>query len=379
MIKVIRYLLECVFSPARAVYNPDNAISVITCDGSLFEREIVQFTSDSCLNLMGSLWRDRTQPGASATICTIYLHSLGTNQFESINVVPFLCTPELALFTFDFPGCGISEGTRIPLDGSGCELVLAAVRSLRARFSFAQFALWGRSLGASIALHTVSTSNDFRCVVADSPFASTRDFIYDQATSRKIPKCLVRMAFPLFSREARRLIEMNVDYPFPIQFVPFAHTPLMLGHGTGDQFIPLAHSERLFVHYGDPRKQLYPFHAKHNTPRPYHWYQTAARFIYRQTGLDRVVRSYNWVFARSHLHIGNIQTVIQDIQEAWHIPVERPQALPTGTAAETRERTRQRGPLRRWTDSEGDVEEADDCDLPEVPTGTLASVNLVFP
>jgi pimeloyl-ACP methyl ester carboxylesterase len=72
-----------------------------------------------------------------------------------LNIIPFLCTPELAMFAFAFPGCGISEGKAAPLDRSGSQLVLAAVRHLRVRFSFTQFALWGRSLGAAIALHTV--------------------------------------------------------------------------------------------------------------------------------------------------------------------------------------------------------------------------------
>jgi pimeloyl-ACP methyl ester carboxylesterase len=376
MFKVIQYLLELTFSPPRAVYNPDETISAITCDGLIFEREIVQFTSDSCLNLMGSLWRDRTQPNTCPTICTIYLHSLGTNQFESINIVPFLCTPELAIFTFDFPGCGMSEGRWVPLDGSGCDLVLAAVRSLRARFSFTQFALWGRSLGACIALHTVSTSNDFRCVVADSPFASTRDFIYDQAKSNNIPKCLIQMVFPLFRHEARRSVEMNIDYPFPISFVPFARTPLMLGHGSRDMFIPPEHSEKLFAHYGDPRKQLYTFDAKHNSPRPYHWYHTAARFIYRQTGLDRSLRPYTWVFAKSFLHVGNLQAVIQDIRDALREQEERQEVSQAPEAAAEGEGSRSH---TKPTESEGEGDEADAHDVPAEPAGTLARVSSVIP
>jgi hypothetical protein len=181
------------------------------------------------------------------------------------------------------------------------------------------------------------------------------------------------MAFPLFSR----WIAMNVNYPFPIKFVPFAQTPLMLGHGTRDRFIPLTHSERLFTHYGDARKQLYTFDARHNSPRPYHWYHTAARFIYRQTGLNRVVRPYNRVFASSDLHVGNIQTVIQDIHNEWMIPIARPQV--PHTATETRGRRRRRIPQRRRTDSEGVVDEADDYDIPAVPVGTLERVNLVIP
>jgi pimeloyl-ACP methyl ester carboxylesterase len=328
MKRVIRYVLEATVSPPRVVYNPEETISAITCDDAIFEREIVHFTSDSCLNLMGSLWRDCAQPDPSPTMCTIYLHSLGTNQFESLNLIPFLCTPELAVFAFDLPGCGISEGPVIPLDGSGCQLVLAAVRHLRSRFSFTQFALWGRSLGAAIALHTVSTSNDLRCVVADSSFTSTRDFLYDQAKANRIPKFLIQLAFPVVRAEAQRRIEMNIDYPFPINFVQFARTPLLLGHGTKDTFIPAHHSEMIFAKYGDASKQLYTFEAKHNSPRPCHWYQTAARFIYRQMGLDDKVRMYNWVYSNSALHVGNLRVVLRDLENSSQHQPDRPEVSP---------------------------------------------------
>jgi pimeloyl-ACP methyl ester carboxylesterase len=334
MHRVIRYLLEAIFSPPRAVYNPDFTVSVITCNSCAYERAAVQFTSDSRLNLMGSLWRDCTHRDIAPTVCLIYLHSLGTNQFEMLDIIPFLCTPELAMFAFDFPGCGISEGKAIPLDGSGCELVLAAVRHLRAHFAFTQFALWGRSLGASIALHTVSNSNDFRCVVADSPFASTRDFLYDQAHENKIPKCLIKMALPIVQAEARRMTGVNIDYPFPINFVQYAQTPVMLGHGTRDHFVPARHSEAIFSRYGDSHKQLCTFDVKHNSRRPSHWYRTVARFIYRQVGLDTAARSYDQIYAASELHVGTVSMILRDIHEAKEREAEAAAATEAAKAEE---------------------------------------------
>jgi predicted esterase len=233
-----------------------------------------------------------------------------------LNIVPFLCTPELAMFAFDFPGCGVSEGRATPLDGSGCELVLGAVRHLRAQFQFTQFALWGRSLGAAIALHTVSTTNDFRCVVADSSFASTRKFLYDQARANRIPQCLINLVLPIVQAQARRTTAVNIDYPFPINFVQYAQTPVMLGHGSRDRFVPFTHCEAIFERYGSANKQLCRFDSKHNSPRPSHWYRTVARFIYRHLGMDAQVRSYDAVYSSAKLHVGEREAVRLEIQEA---------------------------------------------------------------
>jgi pimeloyl-ACP methyl ester carboxylesterase len=100
----------------------------------------------------------------------IFLHSLGTNQFECLNFAPFLITQDLALVSFDFPGCGISEGDNIPLDGSGDQNATGCVKFLEKELGFTDFCLWGRSIGASIALQAASRSHIFKCVVADSGF-----------------------------------------------------------------------------------------------------------------------------------------------------------------------------------------------------------------
>jgi hypothetical protein len=93
MRRMIRTLMNATLSPPRAVYNPSPTISVVTCDGRTYGRERVHFTSDSSFNLIA-------QPAPPA-ICLLYLHALATNQFECLNLVPFLCMPELAFAEAD--------------------------------------------------------------------------------------------------------------------------------------------------------------------------------------------------------------------------------------------------------------------------------------
>jgi pimeloyl-ACP methyl ester carboxylesterase len=331
MKKLMQFLIDATFAPPRALYDPRNTVSAITSDdGSVFQREMVEFVSDSYLKLMGSLWRDQRNLRPAA--CTIFLHSLGTNQFEVINLVPFLCNQNLALFSFDFPGCGVSEGKAMPLDGSGSQVVLAAVRHLKEAFGFTRFALWGRSMGAAIGLHAVSLCHEFKCVVSDSSFATTRKVIDDQAAANKIPRIVVCAAFPFVRAEAERLLDMNVDCPFPLDFVQFAQTPLLMGHASRDVFVPMHHAQEIFANYGYKDKQLYIFEGKHNSPRPHQWYESAARFIYKHTGVKEKAKRYPWMYTHSYLHSGLRDVVLREIEaqrkyEQWlaeHPPAPAP-------------------------------------------------------
>jgi pimeloyl-ACP methyl ester carboxylesterase len=381
MKRVVRTLIAATLSPPRAVYDPDTTISAITCGTVLYHREIVHFTSDTSLNLIGSLWSQFNASRTSPTMCLIYLHSLGTNQFESINLIPFICTSQLSLFAFDFPGCGISEGKATPLDGSGSRIVQTAVRELRSRFQINQFALWGRSLGASIALHAVSISNDFDCIVADSPFRCARDFLYDQAKANKIPQFLIRLALPIVQAEALKTLKMNIDYPFPINFVQFARAPLLLGHGSADGFVPLYHSEAIFAEYGGSDKQLYIFDAQHNTSRPSHWYRSAVRFVYRRLRVEALVRSYEHVYRVSILHAGLEEVVMKDLENGagresggLKVKVREPEKVRKGKRSPRRKRRKKKAVV-----SIEDEEDEDSSTETMFPKGNFANTMYVIP
>jgi fermentation-respiration switch protein FrsA (DUF1100 family) len=85
-------------------------------------------------------------------------------------------------------------------------------------------------------------------------------------------------------KSARSDFGFVFDVAFPIRDVPKARTPVLLGHGARDNFVPLAHSRRIFSAYGLADKQLYVFDAEHFKSRPYHWYGVAGRFVYKKLG-----------------------------------------------------------------------------------------------
>ena len=315
MKSVIRWMLNVVFSPPRCNYDPDNTASAITTEsGNVYIRRNHNFKTKQNMEIFGSLWYDQANERPSS--CMIYLHSLGANQFEVINIVPLLCTEDFAVYSFDFPGCGMSEGDYIPLDGSGTDLVEYCVRSLREEFGIQQFALWGRSMGAAIALHSVSVlDTEFCCVVSDSSFSCTKDVMADQTKINGYPSFLIKLLMPVIKKEAQEGLHTNVDNPFPIHYIPFARVPLLIGHGSRDKFVSTWMAEEIFKKYGYDDKQLYFFNGNHNSARPSQWYQTAARFIYKHANINMRARPYELVYRTSSIHVGPVDQVVSEINE----------------------------------------------------------------
>ena len=313
MKKVIKWLIDVSFRPPRYTYDPENTASAITYGNTVFVRQDVEFKNNKDLKLRGSLWYDREYPIPEN--CLIYLHSLGTNQFECLNLVSFMCSEQLCIFSFDFSGCGISEGSYIPLDGSGINDVLAAKEELDARYHFSKYALWGRSMGAAIALHCASATSQFACCVSDSAYKDTQAVVMDQAEMNGIPGFVISILKPLIKYHAENLLGTNIINSYPISEVPSSRTPLLMGHGKQDSFIPLNQAQILFENYGCNDKQLYVFDAMHNTLRPSVWYEAASRFIYRKLGLNILSRHYEIFLNASFIHSGLKSQILEDIDE----------------------------------------------------------------
>lgn len=309
MKSLIKWFFDVSLRPPRATYDLSNTICAI--EGKyqdLYVRTDCEFDNGDNLMLHGSLWHDSRNN--NPTSCIIYLHALGMNQFECVDIVPFLCTRDLAIFSFDFSGSGLSEGDTIPLIGRGCHDVLAASNFLKNKFQINTIGLWGRSMGAAIGLDTVSISNDFVCIVSDSAFASTEEIVTDQAKSNKIPPLFLKIVKPILKKEAKKIVGPTIDTNYPLKDVSYATTPLLMGHGKIDSFVPIEQARKLFAKYGCSDKQLYIFDAKHNSSRPCQWYETAARFIYKKLGIDQKPRMYESEYKSAKLHIGKLEDVV---------------------------------------------------------------------
>ncbi|EAY03301.1 hypothetical protein TVAG_193710 [Trichomonas vaginalis G3] len=311
MQKVVEWLIDCCFRPPREGYDNERTAIAITSGDSVYLRHPITFRNSNGKKLVGSLWYDKDYD--IPHYCLVYLHSLGSNQFESLDLVPFICSNKLALCSFDFSGSGNSEGGYIPLDGSGIEDVEACISALTESFHFEKYAVWGRSMGAAIALHSASELDKFSCCVADSAFKDTESVVYDQAHLNGIPSFIIPIVKRIISIKAKEILGTNIISPYPMASLHKSKTPLLIGHGKQDSFITVSQANAIFEVYGCDDKAVYVFEGCHNTTRCSQWFEHASRFIHRKLGLEPSKRYYDNVVNNADIHSGTKGVVYFDI------------------------------------------------------------------
>ena len=140
-------------------------------------------------------------------------------------------------------------------------------------------------MGAVTALLYSHRDPSIAGVVADSPFSRLVDLMLELGTDSQqqgglsVPRPLVKMALTMMRRSVRRRAAFSIDDVSPLDVVPECFVPVLLGHGSGDTFIPPHHSERLFTAHGAETKNYISFEGNHNGVRPDFWYDSALIFL----------------------------------------------------------------------------------------------------
>lgn len=96
-----------------------------------------------------------------------------------MNAVRYLTPKGIPVVAFDFSGCGYSDGKYITL-GLKEQLDLKSVLdSLKSKFQFKRFVLWGRSMGAitSILFMSKYRGSSIEGLVLDSPLSSLEELV----------------------------------------------------------------------------------------------------------------------------------------------------------------------------------------------------------
>ena len=96
--------------------------------------------------------------------------------------MPVLLGNGICLFTFDFSGCGNSEGNWVTLGWKEKHDLDAVVSYLLSLGSVSKLGLWGRSMGAATAVMYLSENNDkVSAAVLDSGFAAFDSIVLELA------------------------------------------------------------------------------------------------------------------------------------------------------------------------------------------------------
>lgn len=106
----------------------------------------------------------------------------------------------ISLCTFDFSGCGNSEGEYITLGYYEWKNVEEVVMHIKAKEKVTKIGIWGRSMGAVTALRYVAQHPEIAVAIYDNPFKSLKSLISDLCKKNsKIPMFILSGALKIIA------------------------------------------------------------------------------------------------------------------------------------------------------------------------------------
>jgi len=226
---------------------------------------------------------------ADARPCVIYLHANASCRLEALPLVPLFLPLGISLFTFDFAGCGESDGEYISLGWFERDDLAECVEYLRKTGLVSAIGLWGRSMGSVTALMHADRDHSIGGIVLDSPFCSLRGLATELAQSEylsvKVPTWLLSGALAFGRMRIQSLCNFDIDNLSPEKHVGASFIPAMFIAARGDDFIAPHHTQKLYEAYnGD--KELELVEGDHNSPRSPEENRKAVRFLCRAFRCD---------------------------------------------------------------------------------------------
>jgi pimeloyl-ACP methyl ester carboxylesterase len=207
-------------------------------------REDIWFASEDGVPLHGWLLspRDRVSRGT-----ILFLHGNAENISTHIGSVLWLADAGYTVLAFDYRGYGKSGGKEPDIPGvhRDARAALSKILSLPG-VSADRLVVFGQSLGAAIAVHTVATAPPDRrprALILDSPFAGYRRIVRDKLSSMVVTWPLAWPVSGFFDDEYS-----------PERWIgKIAPVPVIVIHGTEDRVVPYAHGKMLYDQAADPK------------------------------------------------------------------------------------------------------------------------------
>lgn len=200
-------------------------------------------------------------PHADSKVYVLYCHGNGENLAHMGAYMDALREQYgVTIFAFDYRGYGKSEGkpheAGILADGRAAQAWLAA----RAEVQPEQVVLWGRSIGAAVAVQ-VAADMGARAMILERTFTSLPDVA----------------AYHYSWLPVRRLMRNRFD---SLSRIGAFDGPLLQSHGTADEIVPYALGKELFDAAASDNKQFISMPGvTHNAPNSKDYYTELQRFL----------------------------------------------------------------------------------------------------
>ena len=153
-------------------------------------------------------------------------------------------------------GYGYSEGPHASFGGreaadvsTWLDALADRVAALDPALSF-QPVLWGRSMGAAIAVRNAAEDDRPTALVLESPMVDLDSSVAAILRSRRLP--FARLLARLITGRANKLAGVSLNHPRPIDVAPRVASAILVVHGALDTLVPIDDARRLADAFASP-------------------------------------------------------------------------------------------------------------------------------
>ncbi|XP_074276596.1 uncharacterized protein LOC141600295 isoform X4 [Silene latifolia] len=187
-------------------------------------------------------------PTDSAFPCVIYCHGNSGCRADANEAAVVLLPANITVFTLDFSGSGLSDGSYVSLGWHEKNDLGAVVSYLRNTKHVSRIGLWGRSMGAVTCLLYGSEDPSITGMALDSAFSDLFNLMMELVDVYKIrlPKFTVKMGVQYMRRVIQKRANFDIKDLNCTQVASKTFVPALFAHANGDRFIQPHHSDIIF-------------------------------------------------------------------------------------------------------------------------------------
>ena len=279
------HLWKAIIRPGRDEYKQEELGPFkFEIKGNCYKRTDFELINNRGLKLICSFWEPFDEEREKVNLpCVIYLHGNSSSRCEAYAEVKYLLPKNICLFSFDFCGCGKSEGDYISLGYYEKEDVHCVIEYLLKSKKVSKIGLWGRSMGAVTAIMYASEHpSNISALVLDSGFYSLNTLIHELVSSRvNLPDFIIDKVLNSVKETIREKAGFSLDEIEPYLYARKCITPAFFCHAVQDNFVFMHHCIDLYKDYKGYIKSFNEVKGNHNSSRPAEIKTKATNFLYK--------------------------------------------------------------------------------------------------
>ena len=265
-------LWKALIRPTKDIYTKEDLGPIkFEINGKCYKRTDFELINNRGLKLICSFWEPFDEERESSLLpCVIYLHGNSSSRCEAYQEISYLLIKNMKVFSFDFCGCGKSEGDYISLGYYEKEDVHCIVEYLLKSKKVSKIGLWGRSMGAVTAImYSKEHPELIDAIVLDSGFYSLKILIDELIKAKiRLPKFVFDKLLKMVKETIKEKANFDLDEIEPHIYAKNCSVPAFFCHGKDDDFVLPHHSQDLFNVYKGKDKYLEIIKGGHNSIRP---------------------------------------------------------------------------------------------------------------